>query len=138
MNRFNSAQQRLLTIIFPTLFSLLSFISCTKPPGNGRLDGQWQVMDITNNVDGTLVKPKQMYYAFEQKLVNLRQVGYYQHTGNMRYANDSIHINAPYIHATTANRFGMDSTSCVFRVDELTKETLRMHGKKYTLRCRRF
>ena len=118
----------------------LSFIlvACTTPPNNGKLDGQWQVMDITRISDGNVAKPKQMYYAFGQKITSLRQVGHNSVIGNMHFVGDSIRIDLPYANAQTADRFGMDSVYTVFAVDDLTKEALVMHGKKYSLRCRKF
>ena len=120
-------------------FILLLLCSCTTPPNNGLLDGQWQIMDITTNADGTVSHPKQHYYAFAQKLVSIRKVvSYHSETGNMRFTGDSIYLDMPYAKHDFVDRFGMDSTQTVFTVDELTNQTLRIHGKKYTLRCRRF
>ena len=120
------------------LFFFLILSACTTPPNNGDLDGQWQVMEIKTIKSGKITKPKKMYYAFGQTIMHLRQVGAGTSTGNMHYYGDSIHIDLPFANAQTADRFGMDSVKTVFAVDVLTKETLCIHGKKYSLNCRKF
>lgn len=135
------------------IYILLPFFlfSCGKLPINGKLDGMWQLMEITHQ-DGKIEMPLKVYYSIQLKLIRFNRVhegslhgsktdyyiGRFEHTGDSLSFYNIRHLKNENMIATPEELapFGLDGSTDRFKIEELTnsKMILISAGERLTFR----
>ena len=104
-----------------TFILILLGSSCTKAPINGRLDGQWEVIDIIID-NATIEKEQRYFYNFSLHVCALTYygAGALFMDGNMSYDGETLTMEFPYAESDTDMRrlseFGILSNPVTFNV----------------------
>lgn len=126
-------------------FALLAMLAagCKMGPLYGDLDGQWQIMQVTDDRGQDVPMETRYYYAFERNVVQLRKYpgeGYY--SGNLVYKEPMLTMDFPYVapedEATTIGEWFISSNPCTMKVVKLDSKHLVLESGPYTVTCRKF
>lgn len=119
------------------------FTGCSMGPLYGDLDGQWQIMQVTDGGGKDMPMPTRYYYAFERNVVQLRKYpgeGYY--TGNLHYEEPVLTLDFPYVEPEreeeTIGEWYVVSNPCKMTVLKLDAKSLILKSGDYTITCRKF
>lgn len=122
--------------------AILSLSGCQKASINGHLDGRWQIMEIETDGIVNSMKDEQLYYNFYLHVCNLSFYGGIFAEANLKYENDIITLDFPYLHQTDHfNRlrsYGIYSNPEEFRVLFLDKNKLIMENDESIITLRKF
>lgn len=132
-----------LVVALTAILVLSALPGCRKRYINGDLDGLWQVLTIEYVADGHVenVKAKQIYYAFNLHTVQLmnRTSSITDVLGNMKYDKSTLSLEFPLVDdASSLAAWGMNSSSTVFRVRQLTGDKLVIESDYAVITCRKF
>ena len=133
-----------IAILIRTLFFVCIMLTgCQKAPINGDLDGRWQVLEIESVGTVRDVKDDQLYYSFYLHVCNLTYYGGVFTEGNLRYENDEIYMDFPYINTTEGlaslgNYYGIYTNPVVFKVIHLDSKRLVMGNDESVITLRKF
>ena len=130
----------LLSIIL--LLCNILFVNCQKSSINGDLDGRWQILEIEIGDNIKYVKDDQLYYNFYLHVCNLTFYGGIFTVGNLKYENDQIYMDFPYINTPngreTLQEYGIYSNPVEFKIFYLDKKKLVMGNDESTITLRKF
>lgn len=131
-----------LPVIILLLF-LAPLCGCSMGALYGDLDGQWQIMQVTDAEGKDMEMSTRYYYAFERNVVQLRKYpgqGYF--TGNLHFENEVLTMDFPYIEPEeeedTIAEWWILSNPCTMHVLKIDSKNLVMQSGEYTITCRKF
>ncbi len=120
---------------------------CRKAPINGKLDGQWQIMNIEYLADGSDITPELRYYIdISLHVVQLRSVPAVvsSNTGNLKYDKDASTITIDFPYITTESqleqlqRWGIFSNPVTLNIVKLDGKQLVLKSDESVISCRRY
>lgn len=115
--------------------------SCQKAPMNGKLDGMWQIMEISPN-PGTEIFGQQKYWAFYMHVVDLAYFDGIFATGNMKFDGNTLVADFPYSgfpgNEDKYMEFGVNSNPVVYEVVVLTSGKLVLRNGNTIITMRKF
>lgn len=130
---------------FVTIMSLLLFDGCRKAPINGKLDGQWQIMNIELTADGSDASPAiRSYIDINLHVVNLRNIHQSLIAGSLNYDKDAswLTLDFPYNAEGDAllrlREWGIYQTPVTFDIVKLDSKQLVLRSPETIITCRRF
>lgn len=123
--------------------------SCTiETSGNGDLDGNWQLMqmDSVGNGKTTDMKEKQIFYAVQFKLLNIRDYNYgggdyffhFEHTGDSLILNATSGDSGKGYKLEDLKKYGINALNERFGIKSLSKNDLIIESTLLKLRFRKF
>lgn len=121
---------------------IMLMCGCQKMPVNGDLDGQWQVMEVTEN-NHVIDRPlgQQYYICFSLHTVNLT-TGQVVTSGNIHYDGQTLGMEFPYFHTPEENElltsWGIYQNPVTFQIEKLTHKTLILKSGDVRVSCRKF
>lgn len=128
--------------LFLVTLTIMFQSSCTKDSINGYLDGRWQIMEIEKEGDTEYLKDEQLYYNFYMHVVNLSSYGFLFTDGNMRFENNTLHLDFPYVDTAEGmdrlNLYGIYTNPVTFSVEHLSKNKLILKEGDVTITLRKF
>jgi len=127
---------------FILLVSLFIF-SCEKRPVNGKLEGRWQLMNVSYLYDEEVWNPEFTYYDFTLNLLQLARTGNSEFSTQSEWArfnhtDDSIHIYMIGSTSRKARLFGMNDTIQHFEIEVLTGKNMILQSSFAKLKFRKF
>lgn len=129
-------------LTLPLFMIFLGLCNCTKAPMNGHLDGRWQILEIEENGQVRNVKDDQLYYNFYMHVCALSYYGNYLTEANMRYENDEIWLQFPYVQTPEGyerlKSYGIYSNPVTFNVEYLSRSKLIMKEGDVIITLRKF
>lgn len=123
---------------------------CRKAPINGKLDAQWQIMNIEHISDGHNEKPRlRTYIDINLHVVNLRNVttdekGGAVIAGNMIYDKDNSKLTLDFPYNTEGEKltqlqsWGIYTNPITFDIIKLDGKQLILKSEATVITCRRF
>lgn len=114
--------------------------SCRKRYINGRLDGQWQIMQIELKAEPQAepIRPERTYYCLMRTVVNLTGVGKATQSGNISYHYPELKLQMPYSSAASLEPWGMNSTETTFQIRELSGGRMTLESDYAVITFRKF
>lgn len=136
---------RIFLIGLTAIAGVLMMGSCRKASDNGKLDGQWQIMQIeTLDDDQVRVPQRRVYICLNLHVVQLSSVGGISASGNMKYdkASGELNWDFPY-HVTpqeisSLSEWGIYSNPVTLHVVKLDGKSMVLKSDKSVITCRRF
>lgn len=131
----------IIAIICFSFYVLLS--GCQKSSINGNLDGRWQIMEMEVNGQVENMKDKRLYYNFYLHVCNLTYYGGVFTVGNLRYENNEIYLDFPYINTPDRmeilrTNYGIYSNPVTFTVFFIDKKKLVIGNDESLITFRKF
>lgn len=123
--------------------------SCTiETSGNGDLDGNWQLMqmDSVGNGKTTDMKEKQIFYAVQFKLLNIRAYNYdggyyffhFEHKGDSLILNATPGDAGKGYKTDDLRKYGINSLNERFGIKLLNKNDMIIESSLLKLKFRKF
>lgn len=138
--RFNLILTALVAIM-----SLLLLGACRKAPINGKLDGQWQIMNIELTADGSDATPSvRSYIDINLHVVNLRNINQNLVAGNLSYDKDASKLTLDFPYNTEGDallflrEWGIYQTPVTLDIVKLDGKQLVLRSPETIITCRRF
>lgn len=114
--------------------------SCRRASDNGKIDGNWQVVEITNLESQQSVQPKRMFMAVQLELVQFRG-GDALLTGLLEYKKgaDKVAFSFPDNPSESVLAgYGLFDNPASFDIELLDSRSLVLRSKKSVISARRF
>lgn len=113
--------------------------ACQKDSINGHLDGQWQIMTITDTADGTETHPESRFFCFFLHTCNVTYGGIYA-TANMTYDGSALTLDFPYNKSDSRlAEWGLNTSgSTTLRIITLTGSRLVMENGPIVIELRKY
>lgn len=125
-----------------TLFLVLTFTQCQKAPINGKLDGMWEVKEISDG-ESSLIPRQRLFYNFYSHVCNLTTFGNPYLSGNMNYTGETLTLDFPNVNPSVITNlklsdFGIYSNPVTFGVNFINNKTLDLKDGDITIRLIKF
>lgn len=130
-----------------TLICALMAVSCRETDINGKLDGMWQLMEISKGDESSFyVKEDRIYYSFKLDLMSIRRIGSKELLARFNHVGDSLQFYdirdaaANDVMATLEelSAYGLSDLKEHFSVEELSSSRMVLRSKYSTLSFRKF
>ena len=122
-------------LFFPFL-SLLLFISCSKEPINGNLDGQWEVENVVPLPTSIIIKER-LFYNFSLHVCMLSYYGGTLGFASMNYQGDTLTLNfkdeAPDGDLKALPQYGILHNPVTFKVEFTDSHHLILKNSESTV-----
>ena len=122
--------------------TIVTFATCQKASINGDLDGRWQMMQLEIDDEYENVASEQLYYNFYMHVCNLSYYGGVFTEGNMKFENDVLWLQFPYIKTELGienlKKYGIFSNPVQFRVEYLDNKKLILKEGDIVITLRKF
>lgn len=128
-------------VLFMTLLMLMLLPSCAKAPINGKLDGLWEVKEIT--ADGETRKPEErLFWKFQLHVCQLSDINEPFTNGNLSYDCSTVKVDFPYISSPESRErlreWGIYSNPVEFTVSSIDSDRLVLTDGNVTVRLLKF
>ena len=114
----------------------IAFLSCTKAPMNGDLDGQWAVVDV-NPAPQEFIVDQPLFYNFYMHVCQLSYYGGYFSDAEMIYDDNSMYLYFPYATAPDdikmLKQYGILTNPVEFHVEYKNKNHLILSNSESTI-----
>ena len=136
---FNKILQKF--ILCGILIIIMNFNGCTKAPINGNLDGEWEVMDVVPSPPSWDHETR-FFMSFYMHVCQLTIYGYPFTQGNMRYDDNTISLDFPFIKTPEEQlqlmQYGIYSNPVTFNVEFHGKYKMTLYNDESTITLRKF
>ncbi len=116
-------------------------VSCSKGELHGDLEGNWQIMQVTDPEGKDMEVIPQRYYSIMRDVIQLRIYGDRISTGALSYSEPYLTLEFPY-EEDFANypitEWWILENPVTMKVVKLDKKTLELDENGYRILCRRF
>ena len=135
---YHSKNKTGLWIIISSIFICLS--GCQKAPINGKLDGQWQVMEVFPEPEIEIINER-LYFNFYMHVCQLTYYAGYFMDGNMLYEDDNLYIDFPYSlsydQKEILKQYGILSNPVNFSVEFQSGNIMILQNEESTIKLRK-
>lgn len=144
-------------ILIAITFLITTLMGCEKLPENGKLDGQWQLMEIQRQEQPTkYTKDDAIYWRFQLDMLmihsrkELLNGATYDTSARFKYNGNQLDITKTYIHfinrdslltdpnTTALVPLGIDGNAESFTIEELNRKNMVLTTEKKRLVFRKF
>lgn len=119
----------------------LVMAGCSKGELHGDLEGNWEVMQVTDPGGADMEVIHQRYYSIMRNVIQLRIYGDRITTGALTYAEPYLTLSFPYaeeLETYPLKEWWILENPVTMRVEKLDKKSLVLNQNGYKIYLRRF
>lgn len=128
----------MMTAIVISLFLGLS--ACRRATHNGKIDGNWRITEIHNNITGSSTTPENLFMAVQLELVQFRgRPGIL--TGHLLYSKGDAKMGIEFPDnpsSAALEAYGLFENPVTFDIIQLDSKSLVLKSDLSTITARRF